>query len=241
MKTAAALSLACALLLPGGSARAETGNWQAWLDRGLIYLGGLNAYTVIYHKRELLDESRLTEDTIRVKFMKPFSVYLEWINKEGKGGEAIYVDGWNHNKIHTHPGGFWGILTFNLKPTSHWIMRDNRHPVTEFGLENLMRIIDTNVRRAIAANDFTGVDHGSGVSYGRPCELLEAFLPADRTKGYYCRRSLLWLDSERAVPLQIRNYDWADRMVEEYGYEDLRPNAPLSASDFDPANPAYRY
>src|SRR5439155_24743094 len=36
-------------------------------------------------------------------------------------------------------------------------------------------------------------------------------------------------------------YDWADRMVAEYGYLDLKLDPPLGARDFDPANPEYAF
>jgi len=36
-------------------------------------------------------------------------------------------------------------------------------------------------------------------------------------------------------------YDWADRMVAEYAYLDLKVDPSLEARDFDPTNPGYAF
>jgi outer membrane lipoprotein-sorting protein len=48
-------------------------------------------------------------------------------------------------------------------------------------------------------------------------------------------------DLESKLPLRIEIYDAGDRLMEQYGYEDLRLNVGLSDRDFDPANPDYRF
>ena len=55
-------------------------------------------------------------------------------------------------------------------------------------------------------------------------------------------------DPETRLPLRISNYDWpqpGDRgelpLAERYSYDDLNFQAPLSAIDFDPANPNYAF
>ncbi len=215
--------------------------WLAWLGRARTYLDGIDGYTAIYHKKELLHGTELTDETMRLKFKKPFNVYLEWANPGGKGGEAIYVEGWNDNRVKVHPGGFWGLLKFNLVPDSRWILRYNRHPITDLGLDRLVTLVDGNVRRALAAGVFVSVDHGRMPRFGRTATVLEGILPADPAAGYYCRRALVWVDSENSLPLNIAIYDWQDRLVEEYGYENFRTDVSLTAADFNPDNPDYRF
>ena len=235
------LALARCLLATAPAAAADPAPFLGWLDRGDATLTRTDGYTVLYHKKEQVTPKLLTDDVMRVKFMKPFNVYMEWINPHGKGGEAIYVDGWNRNRVRTHPGGFWGMLTFNLVPDSHWIMRSNRHNIRSFGLAKLHGIVRENVQHAVAAGDFIWMDHGPAVMFGRATRVLEAALPVDPAKGYYCHRAVMHFDVENGLIIHIRNFNAADRLVEEYGYEDFTPDVRLSAADFDPANPAYRF
>ena len=41
--------------------------------------------------------------------------------------------------------------------------------------------------------------------------------------------------------MRIRVYDRDDELIENYGYEKLDLNAPLSDADFDPKNPEYHF
>ncbi len=240
----AAGSAAAPAAAPGAAGSAvppEHLPWLEALDRADACLATTTGYTATFHKTERIRDRLVVGQVYRIKFMKPHSVYMEWINPKGTGGEAIYVEGWNRNRVRVHPGGFWGLLTFNLKTDSRWLMKDSRHPITRIGIHNLTRLIGENIRRAVAANELTSIHHGSLVFFSRPVIALEGILPADPARGYWCRRALVYFDGATGLPINIRNYDWNDDLVEEYGYADLRLDNALSASDFDPANPAYRF
>ena len=49
------------------------------------------------------------------------------------------------------------------------------------------------------------------------------------------------LDCELKVPIKIQIFDWDDRLVESYGYENLKLDAGLTDSDFDPNNSDYKF
>lgn len=232
--------IAALLLLPGPGC-ADAGAWLAALDRADTTLASTTGYTATFHKAERIGDTLVTGHVYRLKFMRPFSVYLEWVNPGGRGGEAIYVEGRNRNRVRVHPGGFWGILNFNLRTDSRWLMKDSRHPITFLGLHNLTRLIGDNVRRAIAAGTFESADHGEVVIFGRTATALEGTLPADPAAGYWCRKTLVYFDRDTGLPVNIRNWDRHGDLLEEYGYADLQINNALSASDFDPDNPAYRF
>lgn len=60
------------------------------------------------------------------------------------------------------------------------------------------------------------------------------FFPKDRRCDSYCYRSIISFDLEKKVLIQVRNFDWEDRLIEDYGYEDLQLHAGLTDADFDP-------
>lgn len=231
------MSFVLALLMAAGACAAETNPWIALVDRAEAVLARIDGYSVLYHKQERIDGTLEEEETMRFKFMKPFNVYLEWVNPGGEGGEAIYVAGMNKNRLRVHPGGFWKMLTFNLNPTGRIVMRHSRHPVTDIGLERLVSILRANVERGLAAGELATMQHPQVVLFGRRADVFEAELPADPAKGYYCRRCIVYVDTETGLPLNVRNYDWNNDVVEEYGYEAFRADVALTASDFDSKNP----
>ncbi len=242
MKAVVILSCLASLALPLPAAATEAVHpWLEWIGRAETTLARVDGYTCLYHKKEVVSPKVSTAGVMRLKFRKPFSVYLEWMNPNGTGGEAIYVDGWNRNRVRVHPGGFWDLLTFNLDVTSRWIMKANRHPITRIGLGNLVAITRANVERGLAASEFAAIDRGPAVTFGRAVHVHEGVLPADPARGYHCRRSVIHVDDELGLPISMTNYDADDRVFEEYGFESFNPAVELTAADFDPANPNYRF
>jgi hypothetical protein len=215
--------------------------WLAGVDRAESVLATIDGYSLIFHKQEMLANVMQPEESMELKFMKPFSVYLKWINAKGKGGEAIYVRGWNKDRVRVHPGGVWGMFNFNLEPLNKRIMKQNRHPITWVGLDTIVGMISDNVHRGMLAGEFTSIPHGDVEVFGHPATMLEGILPADQSRGYYCRRTIVCLDIASGLPVRICNYDWSDRLVEEYGFENFHSEAAMSPADFDPVNPGYRF
>ncbi len=58
---------------------------------------------------------------------------------------------------------------------------------------------------------------------------------------YYAGRLVLWIDQELQLPLQLIFYDHEGNLYEHYEHHDLKVNVGLTAADFDPKNPAYRF
>lgn len=84
------------------------------------------------------------------------------------------------------------------------------------------------------------IDRGAEQISGRPAGVLESVLPDDPSRGYYCRRCVVWFDEGHGLPVKIMIYDWADDLTEEYLYENLDLQPGFTDLDFDRRNPAYR-
>ncbi len=81
---------------------------EEWTMRAEQTLSSVNSYAAIFHKQERIGEALNEEETIYLKFMKPFKVYMKWIKEPSYGREAIYVDGGNNNLVKVRECGLAG-------------------------------------------------------------------------------------------------------------------------------------
>jgi len=214
---------------------------ERWVSEAEMALARVEDYQVIFHKQERVEGKLKEEETVLFKFKKPFKVYMKWIKDPHKGRELLYVEGWNKNRTMAHEGGITGIVTVSLNPRGSLAMDGSRHPITDAGLERLMKIIGDNVRRGIRNNELEFKEMDKETVYGRMTQRVETILPRSKTRGYYCYRGRFSLDLEKKVPIKVEIYDWDNNLVENYGYEDLKLNVNLTDADFSPKNPEYKF
>jgi outer membrane lipoprotein-sorting protein len=232
-----------ALLLSMAVATAAQGrdDRELWVGEAEAAYAGVESYTAIVHKQQRVAGKLLPEETIFMKFRKPFSMYLKWISALYEGSELIYVVGWNENRVRAHRGGFWKFVVRNLYPRDPELMADNLRPVTDIGIGQLIKTVAINVRSAIAAGYISVEQLGEEVVYGRKTRILDVDLPSGTVGGYGGYRMVINQDIQSKLLIRIRVYDRQGQLVENYGYENLNLNASLSNEDFDPDNPAYHF
>lgn len=212
------------------------------LQRAQKSYSKINDYTGILHKQERIGKKMREKETIYFKFKKPFKIYMKWIKKPYKNREMIYVEGWNNNKIRAHEGGLMGVVSVNLDPRGSMAMKGNRHPVTDMGIGNLLKVVSSNVEKAKKNGDpITVVKLGEEKVFGIDAIKIEATFPQEKEKGYYCYRAILWVNKENSLPIKIMVYDWSDQLIENYAYENLRFNVGLTDKDFDPSSKEYNF
>ncbi|HET6515524.1 MAG TPA: DUF1571 domain-containing protein [Thermodesulfovibrionales bacterium] len=214
---------------------------ENWLNEAESTLEGTDSYTAIFHKRERIQQRLTDEETIFLKFKKPFKVYMKWIKEPYKGREALYAEGYNDNLIKVRECGIAGMITLNIDPKGTLIMKGSRHPITDSGLENLVKLMRTNLKKSTNAQEVNIKEHGEEKVYGRTTRKVEIIFPKDKTKYYYCYRALMNFDVETKVPIRVHIYDWDDSLLESYGYEAVKLHAGLTEADFDPNNSEYRF
>ena len=84
-------------------------------------------------------------------------------------------------------------------------------------------------------------ERGEETVYGGNTQVLGVVFPKERVKDYDGCRFVINQDVESKILVRISIYDRDDRLVENYGYENLRLGAPLADADFDPKNPEYHF
>lgn len=232
------LFLAAVIGVPAGAASQE--ELLQWLDRAEQRFGEVHDYTAIFLRREMIRGFLREQETIHLRFQRPFKVYMKWLEGPGKGREGLYVAGSNEDRFLVHEArGFRSLVTAAMEPDHPRVLQESRHPITDVGIGRLLEIIAGNARRGSREGVLRLLDRGPGDVAGRPVRQIEGILPRDPSQGYYCYRVLVSFDQENGLPLRVVVYDWNNRVVEEYTYTELRLNPGLTDQDFDPDNPDY--
>src|ERR1700690_264517 len=212
---------------------------ENWLNEAESTLTRTDSYTAIFHKQERIKQRLTSEETIFLKFKKSFKVYMKWIKEPYKGRESLYVEGYNDNLIKVRECGIAGMITLNIDPKGTTIMKGSRHPITDSGLETLVKIIKANLKKSANPKEVNIKEHGEEKVFGRTTRKVEIIFPKDKTKNYYCYRVLMNLDVETKVPISVHIYNWDDSLIKSYGYEAIKLHAGLTEADFDPNNSEY--
>jgi hypothetical protein len=238
------LVVACAVLWaePTWSADVPAGELLRFLDLAEKQYAQVHDYTCTMVSQERVGEVLRPLERILLKFQRSFKVYMRWMEGPSKGREGLYVSGVHDNKfLVSEPRGFQRLFTAALEPTDRRVMEQSRHPVTDIGIGRLLEIVGENARRGQRSGVLRVVDRGTTEYVGRRVRQIEGVLPQDPRAGYYGYRVLLNFDEENHLPIRVMVYDWADQLVEDYTYSDLRVNPGLTSQDFDPSNKEYGF
>jgi hypothetical protein len=189
------------------------------------------------------------------KVVVPFAVHMRFIKPTSmRGREVLYVEGQHDNQVRVKEGGTRGrfLPSFLLSPTGKFALQDNRYPIYEVGIENLVqRLIERS--QADTAIDACEVSYRSGAKIdGRPCKFLQVKRPVPKTgdalkHGMNVYLAQVFIDEDLNIPIRYAAYDWPavpggpPVVVEEYTYQNLKINVGLTDSDFDYQNPKYNF
>ncbi|MGI9498162.1 MAG: DUF1571 domain-containing protein [Mariniblastus sp.] len=180
----------------------------------------------------------------------PFSIYMRFMKPAKVAGrEVIWVDGKDDNKAWVHEGAGAPLLrlkSFLLEPTSTLMMRGQREPVYEAGLENLIiKLIEKAERDRAAGMCVVNYSDGATINK-RSCSVIE-LIHEDQRAPYEFYKAQVFIDDELGLPIRFAAYDWpsapgeAPELIEEYTYVNIKVNVGLKDSDFDPRNPTYKF
>lgn len=218
-------------------------------------------YTFTLVKRERIDgnlgEYEYALAKIRTRQMQdgkvvvPFSVYLRFVKPASiTGREVIYIEGANNDKMIAHEGGTAGkyLPTVWIKPNGIIAMRNQRYPITDIGMENLvLKLIERGERDRAAGNTDCEVGfHKDAKINGRACTLLQVKHPKP-SPALDFHLVQIFIDDELQVPIRYAAYMFpageGDELpvIEEYTYLNLKLNVGLTDADFDHTNKQYAF
>jgi hypothetical protein len=180
------------------------------------------------------------------RVVTPFSVYLKFAKPDRvKGREVLFVNGRNDGDMFARRGGTrFAFVTTRLKPTSELAMKDNRYPITEFGIENLVVRLLQAAKQDLATDCDVTYLKGAKISE-RPCRGI-VVTHEKRPAEPRFHQVRIFIDDEHNVPIHYEAFDWPEQaggepqLMERYTYTKLKFNNGFTDWDFDPDNPDYK-
>jgi hypothetical protein len=179
----------------------------------------------------------------------PFGVYLKFLGPpELKGREVLYVEGENEGRLVARRGGLrFAYITTELDPHSELAMRDNRYPIMEIGIENLVRrFVEVAEEGVLLQGCSIQLYQGAKVD-DRRCSCIEVTQPDRGESRAEFFRARVYIDEELQIPIHYEAFDWPEtatgepRLLEQYTYRNLQLNIGLQDEDFSRHNPAYGF
>ena len=216
------------------------------VSRSLAKVEQIPAYEATFTKNELVG-NQMVAQKMRMKFRRrPFSVYFYFYG-DNEGREVIYVEGKNNGKLLAHETGLAGLIgTVELAPTDTMAMNENRHPITEAGIEKLLSNTLEQLKEGTRYAESDVKYYKNAKLATMTCNVIEISHPRPRRQfPYHMMR--LWIDRESGLAVRLQQFAFPARegakppVVEDYAFTDIRTNVEITDLDFDKDNPAYNF
>jgi len=242
--------------VPASAETAKPTDVESSISQALRMIGecksrfrSVNDYSCDFYKRERING---TLTPLHVMTMKertqPKSIYFKF-KQPNRGREAIYVEGKNNGSILAHDVGFTKFLagTMELDPKGWRAMENNRHPITEAGIGELIDTIEGRWAKELHPKHSV-INHFEEIQVGphNSVVMIESIHP-EHQPGFLFHKVRLFINREHGLPIRFEAYDWPrtpdgePELVEEYTYLNLKLNQGLKDIDFDPANAQYSF
>jgi hypothetical protein len=192
-------------------------------------------FTCRFTKRERIDGRLGRSQEIDVRFLdSPFSVAMHWQKNAPIGDRVLYVEGANDGKMLVRPKGLLSLVgTVRRQPDSEQVMANTLRPISRFGFRRSMESLIDVYTKADKRGHLTTRFAGRKQVDGRPTIVLERTLSVPRPE-YSGRRTLIYIDTERLLPVCVEAWDWDDKLACRYIYSDVHLNVGLTSDDFRP-------
>jgi Protein of unknown function (DUF1571) len=217
-----------------------------WGKAGIAALERLDNYSCRLAKRERVGGKLGNYQWMSLKVrQRPFSVYAAFANKQERPWQEVaYIEGRDDGKMFVHSDEFRLMGTVSLFPDSDRAMRDNRYPLTDVGVLNLIKKLVERAENDAKFDDCDVKIFKDAKIEGRPCLYIRV-THQNRRPEFTFHMARIFIDNELNVPVRYEAYTWPETpdgkplLLEEYTYLDCRFDVRLTDRDFDINNPDY--
>lgn len=216
----------------------------------------IHDYEAVMIKQERIDGTLMPAEYMSIKvrnrrdrpnLRQPFSIYLRFLRPNAiKGREVIYVEGRNNGNLVAHEGGVLGMIRVNLEPSGTLAMRGQRYPITDAGIENLVKKLIERGERDRQTGQCQVDFFENAKVMDRPCTMIQVKHEVEKEPlDFHIGR--IYIDDEHQVPIRYEAYLWPSPgekelpLLESYTYAKLKINVGLTDKDFDPSNKDYEF
>lgn len=215
-------------------------------EESLAALESVRDYECGFLKRELIN-GQLTQQVMQMKVREqPFSLYFKF-GEPFPGREVLYVAGRNNGQMLAHEGtGVKSLIgTVSLPLDCPKAKSENRHPLSEAGMRNIVALLVEQWKKEAAYGEIDVRFYPDATIGPVSCRAIEASHPQPRRQFLY-HVTRLYLDNRTDYPVRLESYGWPPPngeppLIEEYTFRDVRVNVGLTDRDFDPTNPSYAF
>ncbi len=228
-------------------AQAETDDFkhlQGHLKSARAAAEVLPGYTAILELQEEVNGSLRPVDRIEFKTRRePFSVYMRW---NDSGQEALYVHGENDNRLIVKPTkGLAAIRrVWRLEPDSPMAKQNCRYPITDVGIENLVRRIQEFYSQRDDWSALAVFGSAESTLAGREVTVFDVKFKDENAVPEYCS-SKFCFDNQTQLLVAVENYGWSNHeiptLIERYVYHQITETPQPEDADFAEENPAYQF
>jgi hypothetical protein len=226
------------------------------LQDGIRFLSNARDYSVLFRKQERIggDLSDVHVIDMKVREYPEFSVYMKWKNVD-PGRQALYSATYEDGKLVVKLGGLKGRLlpAIHLDPHGTEAMAESRHPITEAGILFLAKRLIDDRRKELEQGISVKCTRLANTEVGeRPCFQFQFDFPDAKSNPEY-RKSVVAIDSQYHIPLQVQNWTWAaadfsgtdeelqeQTLLESYSFSGLNFGVKYAELEFSRENPKYR-
>jgi hypothetical protein len=158
----------------------------------------------------------------------PFAVRMEYLTGPSQGRRAFYDAQARPGDLRVRESGILSIAgSLWIDIHSSLLFKETNHGVNDLGLGAVLRIQQAGWDKAQAFGGLIRTDEGLN-ERGRYCIRYDA---PPGAKGLYAQKSLLCLDPDTAIPLEVT--DWDEKgLLERFMFQGVEPHAAEGAGVF---------
>lgn len=194
------------------------------LQKGQDAYDAVRDYRALFIKQELSGDAMGPKEDIFLKFEKPFKIFMKWTNTHKKNLQVLYERGQHDNKLAIHqPGLLLGLAqVIFLDQNSPWVKEGSEsYNIEDAGIGTFLMDLTEDVIQA-NKNNVLEVKEETPDATGRIWDV--AFRDSDEKSGYMAKRLQVHFDAATALPDRMKLYDWKNRLMGDYAYENLMLN-----------------